>query len=261
MLRKETVALVKQLLNQGVFTQHKIARIAGLSRRVAHDIHSGEWDAKEQRRLARQTVRPLALETPRKCPECGARIVLLPCQHCLITTTERLPVDPIPPTEDNPDVPCRLDLQADCFRRYAFLLQAKITRGEGTNHQDPSYQGVSTMPFLENARYIRWFLDHFSELQPLLALPAKLAACETFAELWAVLREAGDILAPLIDTFPVRLVSGDCEPEAVLQQQAVEKGIPFDALLRLLPFLIQLVQLLTGNQTEQPLDGPHTEGA
>ncbi|MEZ6103547.1 MAG: hypothetical protein R3E01_31770 [Pirellulaceae bacterium] len=94
-----------------------------------------------------------------------------------------------------------------------------------------------------------------------LHCPPSLPRARRLPSGWAVLREAGDILAPLIDTFPVRLVSGDCEPEAVLQQQAVAKGIPFDALLRLLPFLIQLVQLLTGNQTEQPLDGPHTEGA
>lgn len=104
------------------------------------------------------------------------------------------------------------------------------------------------MPIFDNVKYVRWFLSHVDQLMPFLELPEQLRTAASLNEKWLLLKEAGDVLVGLIDSFPIGVTTQACSTQA-LQLEVETQGIPWDALLEFLPILIRLITLIQGEET------------
>ncbi len=103
------------------------------------------------------------------------------------------------------------------------------------------------MPAFTNVKYIRWFLSHVDDLMPLLELPSQLRLATTLTEKWGLLKEAGDLVAGLIESFPI-VDTPQAHSVVALQLEVEAQGVVWDKLLELLPVLIRLIILIQGEQ-------------
>ena len=95
--------------------------------------------------------------------------------------------------------------------------------------------------------YARWFITHADTLKPLLDIPKRFADNESIVDHWEDVKWAGDLIVPVIGDLP-DVVTADYQECAIamgpLAVDAQAAGVPWAELIRLMPELIRLIQLI-----------------
>lgn len=78
MISFEVFREVKRLLALETLSQREIAGITGISRATVSEIKSGRCKGQGYDPRFREIINPT------RCPECGARITVVPCVECTI---------------------------------------------------------------------------------------------------------------------------------------------------------------------------------
>lgn len=108
---------------------------------------------------------------------------------------------------------------------------------------------VAASGLLDNARTLRWLLGHTGEAKALVALYAAFEQAVDLVSRWDIVKQAGDIIVGIIDTFPK---AGEAAVIALsdLQSQAVATGVDWDKLFaaaeKFLPIILDFVLKLVG---------------
>ncbi len=85
MISRALAQETQRLLAEGTMSQRKIAKRVGLSRSTVASIASGQWMAKQQRRVTKTEPFVQPSGPIRRCPGCGGR-VYMPCHLCRVRT-------------------------------------------------------------------------------------------------------------------------------------------------------------------------------
>jgi hypothetical protein len=83
MIAPEMVQRIERLLAEGKLGQREIAKVTGVSRGTVGAIATGRRPDYEELRRRRQEQQPERTGPPRRCPDCGA-LVLMPCLACAL---------------------------------------------------------------------------------------------------------------------------------------------------------------------------------
>lgn len=104
------------------------------------------------------------------------------------------------------------------------------------------------MPLFDDMKTIRWFISHLDELAPLFDVPELLRNAVTLQEKWEILKRAGDLLAAVLDAYPVQDAFA-AESLRHVQHELEMSGLTWEKLLALLPVLLKLSALLGGEES------------
>src|SRR5688572_7569276 len=96
--------------------------------------------------------------------------------------------------------------------------------------------------------YMRWFLRHLDELQPLLSLPDQLRAASVLESKWAILRKSLDTVVQIFADAPLVRSACTVTPDEVhaMHMELEAKGLQWEQVARLVQLLIDLIELLRG---------------
>ncbi len=123
MLHPQRIQAVERLLRAGKMSQRGIAAKLGISRGTVAKIAARLMQTPQTpQNDPSDPAPPLS-----RCPGCGA-LVEMPCRACWV---RRLQAEGrLPPTDDTPAGPLRLELRSPHYERYLAVRAAALARGE-----------------------------------------------------------------------------------------------------------------------------------
>ena len=141
MIAPELVQRVERLLAVGRLSQRKIAKLTGVSRGTVGAIAAGRRpDYEALRRRRQEHEPPERTGPPRRCPGCGA-MVLMPCLACDLKNDARGAPKPRPgPRPGQPDGLLELDLRPEHRARYERVRARREAEAERAAHCDEPHE-------------------------------------------------------------------------------------------------------------------------